>query len=102
MKNHRTNVLEFQSYGILLNGLGRHTIQVMGAERIVQPPNLPATKEERSMSVDRRPFDSYYAEDAPETPDNELFQPDEPQVPALYVTRDGEVRTLGRDLESLA
>jgi hypothetical protein len=96
MKNHVTSVLEFQELGIVLEGPGRH-----GALKEVRPPDLPVAKEDLTLLVDPAPFESYYAADAPPTPEDELSEPEEPRVPALYVTREGDVEFLGRDVESL-
>jgi hypothetical protein len=101
MKQRVTSVLEFQELGILLAGPGRHVVRVLGALKVVRPPDLPVAKEDLSLLVDRAPFESYYAEDAPPTPEDELIQPEEPQVPALYVTRTGEVEFLGREVEDV-
>jgi hypothetical protein len=101
MKNHVTSVLEFQEAGILLAGPGRHAVRVLGALKVVRPPDLPAAKEDLAELVDRAPFGPYYAEDASETPEDQLLPPEEPVVPALYVTREGQVVFLGRDVEDL-
>lgn len=102
MKNHITSVLEFQEAGLVLKGPGGHAVRVLGALKVVRPPNLPVTKEELSVLVDRQPFGPYYAEDAPETPEDELFLLGDPEVPALHVTRDGQVVLLGRNLDEIA
>jgi hypothetical protein len=102
MKNHITSVFEFQETGIFLKGLGRHTVRVMGALKVVHPPNLPVSKEELSVLVDRAPFEQYYAGEKPKTPGDQIVHPDKPQVPALYVTREGKVVFLGRNLEEIA
>ncbi|BBH71867.1 hypothetical protein ACTI_85520 [Actinoplanes sp. OR16] len=94
MSNHRTNLLEIRDYGLPLTGPGRHTIQVMGATEVVRPPGPPYSKEELS-ETDRAPFEAYYS------PAAQLDEAAAPQVPALYVTADGTVRILGRDLDSL-
>ena len=102
MKNHITSVLESQEKGIVLEGPGRHVVRVMGALKVVRPADLPFAKEDLSVIVDRAPFETYYAESAPETPVDQLVQPEEPQVPSPYVTREGKVAFLGRDVGNLA
>jgi hypothetical protein len=101
MKSHITNVLEFQEIGLLLAGPGRHIVRVMGSLKVIPPPDLPASKEELVASIDRAPFERYYSADAPERPDDQLIHPDDPQVPALYVTREGKVVFLGRNLDEI-
>jgi hypothetical protein len=98
MKNHITSVLEFQEMGIVLEGPGRHVVRVMGALKVVRPPDLPVAKEDLSVLVDRAPFDPYYSGEGPEEEPGQQ----EPQVPAPFVTREGKVVFLGRDVEDLA
>jgi hypothetical protein len=76
-------------------------VRVLGALKEVRPPDLPVAKEDLTLLVDPAPFESYYAAEAPPTPEDELSEPEEPRVPALYVTREGDVEFLGRDVESL-
>jgi hypothetical protein len=99
MKNHITSVLEFQEIGIVLEGPDRHVVRVMGALKVVHPPDLPVAKEDLSVLVDRAPFDPYYAGEAPK---EEPSPQEEPQVPPLFVTREGKVVFLGREVEDLA
>jgi hypothetical protein len=98
MKNHITSVLEFQETGIVLEGPGRHIVRVMGALKVVRPPDLPVAKEDLSVLVNRAPLEPYYAGEAPQEAPGEQ----EPQVPAPSVTREGKVVFLGREVEELA
>lgn len=100
MRRHITSVLEFQTIGLLLRGPGRHAVRVMGALRVVRPPDLPHSKEELAALVDRAPFAAYYAEGAPGAPDDRPPDPEGPQVPAPFVTREGEVVFLERDADA--
>ena len=99
MKNHITSVLEFQETGIVLEGPGRHVVRVMGALKVVRPPDLPVAKEHLSVLVNRAPFDPYYAGEAPQ---EDVSEQEEPQVPPVFVTREGKVVFLGREVEDLA
>ena len=99
MKNHITSVFEFQETGIVLEGPGRHVVRVMGALKVVRPPDLPVAKEHLSLLVNRAPLEPYYAGEAPQEGPSER---EETQVPAPYVTREGQVVFLGREVDELA
>ncbi|MCI0486813.1 MAG: hypothetical protein L0229_09455 [Blastocatellia bacterium] len=97
MADHVTNVMEFREAGLLLRARGTHSVRVMGALKEI--PILPdsGAKEDIRIAADFSLFERYYSGELSSPQEDPSAQPFHPQVPALFITREGEFVFLERD-----
>ena len=97
MKTHTTSVLQIKAAGILLKGTGKHVIRVLGAHKEVPYPTPPPMKEEMTAPADQSIYERYYSGELAGQQDDPTIEQYYPQVPALFITSDGQVSFLSRD-----
>lgn len=97
MSNHVTNVIEIREAGMLLKTKGKHVVRVLGALKEVPLPISLPPKEHLKPRAEASVYERYHSGELAGQQDNPQAQPYHPQVPTLFITREGEPIFLERD-----
>ena len=97
MPKHITSVIEIREAGILLKTRRKHVIRVLGALEKVPLPSGPITWENLGARADSEVYRNYYSGALKGPQEDHSAQEWHPQLPNLFITRDGEPLFLQRD-----
>jgi len=97
MPHHITSILEIREAGILLKAGKRHVVRVLGVLKEVPRPDGPVTWDQRSARADTATYQQYYDGSLAGPQEDPGKEPYHPQMPSLFITRDGKAEFLERD-----
>ena len=97
MPKHITSVIEIREAGILLKTRRKHVIRVLGALEQVPLSPGPITWEDLEGRADSEVYQKYYSGALQGPQEDHSAQEYHPQLPTLFITREGEPLFLQRD-----